>query len=100
MILDDGGDSEPSTKSAKLTFRSYEPQSDLGEKRDGVDLFAVEKVIADQLADTQDTGVVEQIDIATLAPRKVACMISVLFVLVVFSYRIGHVSCFKNNINN
>ncbi|EFO23336.2 hypothetical protein LOAG_05143 [Loa loa] len=66
---DDG--TELSNKSVKLTFRSYEPQSDLGDKRDGVDLFAVEKEIADQLADTQDTRAVEQIDITTLAPRKI-----------------------------
>uniref|UniRef100_A0AAF5PRG8 Cwf18 pre-mRNA splicing factor n=1 Tax=Wuchereria bancrofti TaxID=6293 RepID=A0AAF5PRG8_WUCBA len=67
----DGSESGSSNKSLKLTFRSYEPQSDLGEKRDDVDLFAVEKEIADQLADTQDTRAVEQIDITTLAPRKI-----------------------------
>lgn len=55
----------------RLTFRSYEPQSDLGGKRDDTDLFAVERETADQLADTQDTRAVEQIDITTLAPRKV-----------------------------
>lgn len=52
-------------------FRSYEPQSDIGIKRDDMDLFAVEKEIADQLADTEDTAAVEQVDITTLAPRKV-----------------------------
>ncbi|VDM14987.1 unnamed protein product [Wuchereria bancrofti] len=71
QILGDGSESGSSNKSLKLTFRSYEPQSDLGEKRDDVDLFAVEKEIADQLADTQDTRAVEQIDITTLAPRKI-----------------------------
>lgn len=71
QVLDDGAESGTSNKSIKLTFRSYEPQSDLGDKRDDVDLFAVEKEIADQLADTQDTRAVEQIDITTLAPRKV-----------------------------
>ncbi|VIO90391.1 zgc:101038 protein, putative [Brugia malayi] len=67
----DGSESGLSDKSLKLTFRSYEPQSNLGDKRDDVDLFAVEKEIADQLADTQDTRAVEQIDITTLAPRKI-----------------------------
>ncbi|EJW85238.1 hypothetical protein WUBG_03851 [Wuchereria bancrofti] len=71
FICSDGSESGSSNKSLKLTFRSYEPQSDLGEKRDDVDLFAVEKEIADQLADTQDTRAVEQIDITTLAPRKI-----------------------------
>ncbi|VDN92698.1 unnamed protein product [Brugia pahangi] len=70
-ISGDGSESGPSDKSLKLTFRSYEPQSNLGDKRDDVDLFAVEKEIADQLADTQDTRAVEQIDITTLAPRKI-----------------------------
>ncbi|MCP9259024.1 39S ribosomal protein L22, mitochondrial [Dirofilaria immitis] len=64
-------ESGPPGKSTKLTFRSYEPQSDLGDKLDDVDLFAVEKEIADQLTDTQDTTAVEQIDITTLAPRKI-----------------------------
>ncbi|CAG9531316.1 unnamed protein product [Cercopithifilaria johnstoni] len=68
---DDGAESESLTKSRKLTFRSYEPQDNLGDKCDDVDLFAVEKEIADQLADTQDTRAVEQIDITTLAPRKI-----------------------------
>uniref|UniRef100_A0A915Q3G9 39S ribosomal protein L22, mitochondrial n=1 Tax=Setaria digitata TaxID=48799 RepID=A0A915Q3G9_9BILA len=68
---DNETNSEPGNKSLKLTFRSYEPQSDLGDKRDDVDLFAVEKEIADQLADTQDTRPVEQIDLTTLAPRKI-----------------------------
>ncbi|VDO22903.1 unnamed protein product [Brugia timori] len=70
-ISGDGSESGPLDKSLKLTFRSYEPQSNLGDKRDDVDLFAVEKEIADQLADTQDTRAVEQIDITTLAPRKI-----------------------------
>uniref|UniRef100_F1LAS5 Coiled-coil domain-containing protein 12 n=1 Tax=Ascaris suum TaxID=6253 RepID=F1LAS5_ASCSU len=54
------------------TFRSYEPLSaNLGEKKEDVDLFIVEKEIGEQLADTEDTSVVEQVDISTLAPRKV-----------------------------
>ncbi|KAL4002506.1 cwf18 pre-mRNA splicing factor family protein [Acanthocheilonema viteae] len=67
----DGEESGSSSKSMKLTFRNYESQNDLGDKRDDVDLFAVEKEIADQLIDTQDTRAVEQIDITTLAPRKI-----------------------------
>uniref|UniRef100_A0A0R3S238 Coiled-coil domain-containing protein 12 n=1 Tax=Elaeophora elaphi TaxID=1147741 RepID=A0A0R3S238_9BILA len=68
---DDEAEYESSSKSIKLAFRSYEPQSDLGDKCDDADLFTVEKEIADQLADTQDTRAVEQIDITTLAPRKI-----------------------------
>ncbi|VDK85399.1 unnamed protein product [Litomosoides sigmodontis] len=68
---DDGTLSGSSDKLMRLTFRSYEPQSDLGDKRNDVDLFAVERETADQLADTQDTRAVEQIDITTLAPRKI-----------------------------
>lgn len=43
----------------------------MGEKKEDVDLFIVEKEIGEQLADTEDTSVVEQVDISTLAPRKV-----------------------------
>uniref|UniRef100_A0A915B8K0 Coiled-coil domain-containing protein 12 n=1 Tax=Parascaris univalens TaxID=6257 RepID=A0A915B8K0_PARUN len=54
------------------TFRSYDPLTvNLGEKKEDVDLFIVEKEIGEQLADTEDTNVIEQVDISTLAPRKV-----------------------------
>ncbi|VDN17516.1 unnamed protein product, partial [Gongylonema pulchrum] len=63
--------SSPSEKISKPTFRNYEPQSDIANKRDDIDLFTVEKEIADQLADTEDSGAVEPIDVKALAPRKV-----------------------------
>ncbi|VDK55522.1 unnamed protein product [Anisakis simplex] len=54
------------------TFRSYQPiANDLGAAKSDVDLFVVEKEIGEQLADTEDTSVVEQVDISRLAPRKV-----------------------------
>lgn len=95
--LDDEAESGSSSKSMRLTFRSYEPQNDLGNKRDDVDLFAVEKEIADQLADTQDTKAVEQIDITTLAPRKVRLLNFFSFSYFLFFFcQTRHVNCFEN----
>ncbi|KHN85627.1 Coiled-coil domain-containing protein 12 [Toxocara canis] len=76
MQNDDRAENEEEGPSvAKISapkFRSYEPISaSLGEKKDDVDLFIVEKEIGEHLADTEDTSVVEQVDISTLAPRKV-----------------------------
>ncbi|VDN02341.1 unnamed protein product [Thelazia callipaeda] len=70
VLEKEDAESESSNK-MKLTFRNYEPQSDIGDKNDGVDLFTVEKEIADHFVETHDTSVVEKIDITTLAPRKI-----------------------------
>ncbi|MFH4976552.1 hypothetical protein AB6A40_003261 [Gnathostoma spinigerum] len=68
----DEGNMSTSEDAPKLKFRSYDPTATtLGAKVESKDLFAIDKLIEDQLADTENKSVVEEVSIATLAPRKV-----------------------------
>lgn len=56
----------------KLQSKNCEPVNEGNRmKTSNVDLFIVEREIKKQLLDTEDTSVVENVDITTLAPKKV-----------------------------
>lgn len=74
MFSDNATNESAADLEKPLTFRSYEPiNNELGEKVEQKDLFIVEREIQEQLADTEDTTMVDQVDVNVLAPRKVGC---------------------------